>query len=210
MLKIIHDDAQNVNISADLIFIDPPFDMPADQLNKILNRIDSSHLVLITTMRQLIGLMKISDWILSFDFVLDTVIPKKSKNIHQPNYTHATGAYLTRNNAKSAFNRKRRERSDTFDNKGYWPTVIRAPRERLDDYGMAKNQQAITDILGCFSVRSVCDMFAGTGTTGMAAYELGLECILIEIDKQRFDMIKKTFSFFGCLRDDGQNAYKIR
>lgn len=106
-------------------------------------------------MKQAVELLKCSAWELNFDFVLDAVIPKKSKSIHQPNYTHATGVYLTRNNPKSLFSRKLRQRSDTFDNNGYWPSIIRAPRERLESHGMAKNQKAIEDILLAHSTLAV-------------------------------------------------------
>lgn len=194
-ITLHHADAIKINTMADLIMTDPPFDMPAAQLAGILDGIQAEHLVLITTMRQLLGLVKCSDWELAFDFVLDAVTPKKSMSLQQPNYTHATGVYMTRPGAKSIFNRKRRQRSDTFDNKGYWPTVLRAPRERLADHGMAKNQTAITDILGCFDVSHVCDPFAGSGTVGLAAYELEIDCTLIEKDQQHYALLEQTFRF---------------
>lgn len=196
-IKLHNDDAVNIKVKSDLILTDPPFDMQADQLNRILNNIDSQHLVLITTMRQFIELMRISDWQLSFDFVLDAVIPKKSMNIHQPHYTHATGVYLTKPGAKSLFSRKRRERSDTFDNKGYWPTILRAPRERLGEHGMAKNVQALTDILGSFTITSVYDPFAGSGSVGLAAYELDIDCTLCERDEQYFQQLQRQFRFLA-------------
>ena len=195
-IKLNHGNALSFKTSADLILTDPPFDMQARELNAILNNIKCDHLVLITTMKQLVGLLKVSDWVLSFDFVIDAVVPKKSKNIHQPNYTHSTGVYLTRNKAKSLFNRKLRQRSDTFDNNGYWPTVIRAPRERLGEHGMAKNEQAITDVLGSFDVTYVYDPFAGSGTTAMAAMSLDMNCELTELNELHFLSLTKTFKFF--------------
>jgi 16S rRNA G966 N2-methylase RsmD len=195
-IKLNRGNALDFNVKTDLIFTDPPFDMPAPMLCKILDKVACDHLVLITTMKQLIELMRISKWQFNFDFVLDAVTPKKSKSINQPNYAHSTGVYLTRNGAKSLFNRKLRQRSDTFDNNGYWPTVIRAPRERLSDHGMAKNEKAITDILGSFSVKSVYDPFAGSGTVGFAAVELGLNCELTELDRDFFERLESSFAFF--------------
>lgn len=195
-IKLNNCDSELVIASADIIFTDPPFDMSADKLSKVLGNVDSNHLVLITTMRQLVDLLKLGEWELSFDFVLDAVTPKKSKTIHQPNYTHSTGAYLTRNNVKSIFNRKLRQRSDTFDNNGYWPTVIRAPRERLQEHGMAKNEQAVTDILGSFNAKSVYDPFAGSGTVGLAAIELGMSCELTELCEESYGRLNRTFMFF--------------
>jgi 16S rRNA G966 N2-methylase RsmD len=194
-ITLLNDDSVNVMVNCDLIMTDPPFDMPAMQLNGILNQANCNHLVLITTMKQLIDLIKISDWQLAFDFVLDAVVLKKSKNLQQPHYTHATGVYLTRNGAKSIFNRKLRQRSDTFDNNGYWPSIIRAPRERLGEHGLAKNQQAIIDLLGSFDVEHVYDPFAGSGTVGWAAFELDVSATLVEKDAAYFRQLKKAFHF---------------
>jgi len=186
------------DFSADLIFTDPPFDMPGKDLANILDGISADHLVLLTSMRQLFGLVESSSWMLSFDFVLDAVVPKKSKSYRQPHYTHVTGVYLTRNGAKSLFDRRKRQRSDTFDGKKYWPTILRAPRERLEDFGQAKNETAVLDILGSFKVKSVIDPFAGTGTVGMAAFELGMPCTLVENDSERFTALCSQFSFLGA------------
>lgn len=197
-IRIIEGSALDVQLTADLILTDPPFDMPGTVLAQALDNVQCDHLVLITTLRQLVQLVSCSDWQIGFDFVLDAVIPKKSKSIHQPNYTHSTGVYLTRNGAKSAFNRKRRQRSDTFDNNGYWPTILRAPRERLAEHGMAKNLQAITDILGSFEAKTVVDLFAGSGTTAHAAFELELDSIMVELDPARCAALAAEFRFLGC------------
>lgn len=197
-VRIINASALDVKLEADLILTDPPFDMDGKTLAKALDNVKCDHLVLITTMKQLLGLIKSSDWELAFDFVIDAVVPKKSKSVRQPNYTHATGVYLTRNGAKSIFSRKLRQRSDTFDNNGYWPTVIRAPRERLAEHGMAKSLSAITDILGSFNARSVCDLFAGSGTTAMAAWELEMDSINVELSKEHCETIKNSFKFLGA------------
>ncbi|MBK7543182.1 MAG: hypothetical protein IPI57_15810 [Candidatus Competibacteraceae bacterium] len=100
--------------------------------------------------------------------------------LYPPNRT-----YFKKPEAKSAFDRYSRQRSDTFSAEpGYWPTIFHAPRQNVKAHGLAKNQAVITDILGSFTVRSVIDPFAGSGTTGMAAYDLGLDCLMIEKDKR--------------------------
>jgi len=194
-ITINHGDALDYRVKCDLIFTDPPFDMSGEVLKNVFQQIECDHLFLIATMKQFVELIKCSQWTLNFDVVLDAVIPKKSKSIHQPNYTHSNGFYLTRNNAKSIFNRKIRQRSDTFDNNGYWPSIIRAPRERLQDHGMAKNEQAITDILGSFEANHVYDCFAGSGTTGFACIELSKSCTLTELDFQLVNNMKQQFRF---------------
>jgi hypothetical protein len=104
---------------------------------------------------------------------------------------------MTRNGAKSLFNRKRRERSDTYDGSGYWPTILRAPRNRMQELGYAKNTQALIDVIGCFDVNLIGDIFAGSGTTALAAFELDLDCVLIERDVKLCDQIKRQFQLFG-------------
>lgn len=201
-IKLNHADARDIKTSCDLIFTDPPFDMHGGEVNKILRGISCNHLFLICTMRQLIELMQEStitdnkEWSYSFSTVLDLSTPRnKPKNIRQIHYTHANGIYLMRKGEKSRFNRRLRERSDAFDNNGYWSSVIRANSTGRQNHGMAKNQQAITDILGSFEISSVYDPFAGSGTTGFAAYELGLDCELTECNDDFFKQLQKTFRF---------------
>lgn len=195
-IKIVKGDSAEYAGVADLIVTDPPFEMPGVTLEAILSRQKCDHLVLITTMRQLLQFAAAGEWRLSFDFVLDAVVPKKSMSVRQPNYTHATGAYFTRNGAKSVFNRKLRQRSDTYDGSGYWPTILRAPRERMREFGHAKNVDALADIIGSFEARSVLDPFAGSGTTGMACAELAIDCVLVERDADRAEALANLFSFF--------------
>ncbi len=179
-----------------MIMTDPPFDMRADELSSILSNYDADHLLLITTMHQLIDFLKITDWKLSFDFVIDGVVPKMSRNLRQPNYVHATGVYLTKCR-KSLFSRKRRQRSDVFQNNGFWPTIFHAPRQNLQEHGQTKNVTAFTDLLGSFDVKSVVDPFAGIGTTGIAASENDIDCVLVEKDRANCDTIFKTLKFLG-------------
>ena len=196
-VTLINGDAADYNCESDLILTDPPYELDGATLAQILARYPAKHLVLITTMRQLMALMQYSDWVLNFDFVLDGVAPKKSKSLSQPNYTHQTGVYLTRGGVKSAFNRKLRQRSDVFEGNGYWPTLFHAPRNAMQDHGHAKNEQAITDLLGSFALETVVDPFAGTGSTGMAALELQKPCVLIEKDAVTFAALRKAFAFVG-------------
>lgn len=196
-LKLINADASTQRITCDLLVTDPPFDMSGEKLARIIDQQECDHLLLITTMRQLLDFTKASNWDFAFDFVLDHVVPKKSKSVHQPNYIHSTCVYMTRNGAKSLFNRKRRERSDTYDGNGYWPTILRAPRDRMQDLGYAKNTQALIDVIGCFDVKTVGDIFAGSGTTAMAAFELGMDCTLVELDSELCESIEQQFRFMG-------------
>ncbi|MEQ9971390.1 DNA methyltransferase [Pectobacterium carotovorum] len=195
---LICGNAAEYSISADIILTDPPFDMPGDELCEIIKTQQSRHLILITTMRQFLELYGLLGWNLAFDFVLDAVAPKKSRSSKQPHYTHHTGVYLYAPGEKSLFDRKRRQRSDVFEGNGYWPTIFHAPRERSAEHGMAKNMDSVTDLLGSFNVRSVLDLFAGSGTTGLAAFELGVDCVMVEKELSSCDEIADKFQFLGA------------
>lgn len=196
--KLICGDAGLYPQACDLILTDPPYELAGDKLAWILNTYQSDHLVLITTMRQLLGFMAASNWEFGFDFVFDGVAPKKSRSMQQPNYTHQTGVYLTRNGAKSRFNRKLRQRSDVFEANGYWPTLFHAPRTAMHESGYAKNLDAMTDLLGSFDLQSVCDPFIGSGTTLLAAFDLDLDCTGIEKDPVQFTKTLQTVRFIGA------------
>ena len=119
-------------------------------------------------------------------------------SIRQPNYRHTTGVYLTRGNAKSAFDRKSRQREDVASSSGYWPTMIRAPSGGGAGGAYEKDEAAIVDILGSFpSVSSVLDPFAGTGTVAMAAFELGISATMIEQDPEQFSAMRNRLKFVG-------------
>ncbi len=195
MINIIHGDAKDHNIKADLMFTDPPYELNGEELHTIIKGYDIDHLVLITSLRQLFEFVKHTELIFSFDFVLDAVVPKKSKALHQPNYTHQNGVYFRKEGVKSAFNRKLRTRSDAYSDNGYWPTLIRSVRSNMKAHGMAKNETTIADIIGSFEVKTVVDPFAGSGSTGLAAFELDKDCTLIDIDLKNIESMQKTFKF---------------
>ena len=194
-ITLINDDASNHSLTADMIVTDPPFELSGQQIHEIISKYNAPSLLLICSLRQLIEFASLTDYKLGFDFVLDLVAPKQSKSQRQPNYIHAHAVYFYK--SKSTFNRQHGERSDTFT-KGYCPTIIRANRERNGEHGMAKNEQAIQDMLSFFEINSVIDMFAGSGTTGLACYELKLDCTLIEKDIEHFEQMQQTFKFLGA------------
>ena len=195
-ITLINDDASNHSLTADMIVTDPPFEMTGQQLHDIISRYNAPNLLLICSLRQLVEFANLTSYKMGFDFVLDLVAPKQSKSQRQPNYIHAHAVYFYK--SKSVFNRKHGERSDVFT-KGYCPTIIRASRERNSEHGMAKNETAIRDMLSFFEVTSVVDMFAGSGTVGLACLELDIDCTLIEKDAQHFKQMKQTFEFLGAI-----------
>lgn len=195
-IKLISGDAASFNFKADIIFTDPPYDMSGKELAAIINNYESNHLLMLCTLSQLLEFTRYSNFKLSFDLVLDNVVPRQSKSVHMPHYVHSTIVYMIKNNDKSRFFRNHGTREDAFNQK-YFPSIIVGSRDskRLD-HGMGKNIQAMKDLLSYFKVSSVVDPFAGTGTTGIACQELNIDCILIEKDEAIFNKLEKLFKFF--------------
>lgn len=202
MIRIINDDAKNHGAKFDMVFTDPPFEMGGGDLKVIFDCYDFDHLVLIASLHQIIDFAKHTDLEFSFDLVVSHVTPKKSKSYAQPNYLHSNVAYFKRKGVKSAFDRRRVVRQDYYSDKttNYYPTIFHAPKNDLQ-YRYQKNQAMIDDLLGAFDVRTVCDMFAGSGTTGLAAYEHGIDCTLIEQDAGAFKILKTNFQMLGLCDD---------
>ena len=202
MIRIINDDAKNHGAKFDMIFTDPPFEMSGKDLLAVLDCYEFDHLVLIASLRQIIDFAKQTELEFCFDLVVSHITPKKSKSYAQPNYLHSNVAYFKRKGVKSAFDRRKVVRQDYYsdDANHYYPSVFHAPKTGMQ-YKYQKNQAMIDDLLGAFDVRTVCDMFAGSGTTGLAAYEHGIDCTLIEQDVDAFKILKRNFMMLGLCDD---------
>lgn len=199
MIKIINDDAKNQGGSYDLIFTDPPFEMGGGELHNVLNHFDFDHLLLICSMHQLLDFAKLSDLSFCFDLVVSHVTPKKSKSYQQPHYLHSNIAYFKREGIKSAFDRRRAQRHDQYADEGthYYPSIFHAPKRDLD-YKYQKNQNMVNDLLGAFDVKSVCDPFAGSGSTGLGCLEGGIDDFtLIEKSTDALKIMQQTFDLLG-------------
>lgn len=199
MIKLIKGNAFDVMTTLprhDLMFTDPPFDMSTGYLSRLMWLAPVDHALMIGTLRQTLAVCNAPGWHMAFEMVLDTVTPAYSRSYRQPHYTHNNVVYLRRGRVPSLFDRRRGSRSDAFGGK-YWPTIVRAPKDRLADYGYAKNEQAITDILSAFDANWVLDPFAGTGTTGLAAFENDRKATLIEQNDEAFEIAVSTLQFLG-------------
>lgn len=193
MIKIIYGDAWNINLDkVDMIFTDPPFEMTGKQIAAILDNFSYDHLVLICSMHQAIEFAKHTDLEFGFDLVISHISPKKSKSYSVPNMVHSNILYFRKKNVKSAFDRRKITRNDVYSDEQnyYYPSIFHAPKTNLA-YKYQKNQQMINDVLGSFNVDSVLDIFAGSGTTALAAYENGIKnAVMIEKNKEAFDIMK--------------------
>lgn len=181
-----------------MIFTDPPFEMSGSTIRSILSNFNFDHLVLIASMHQLIEFSKNTDFEFCFDLVVSHISPKKSKSFSQPNYLHSNIVYFRKQGVKSAFDRSRVIRQDHYsDEKNhYYPSIFHAPKSDMA-YKYQKNQAMIDDLIGAFDVQTVCDPFAGSGTTGLACLEHQKDCTLIEINDEAFAIMKSSFCLLG-------------
>jgi DNA modification methylase len=74
-----------------------------------------------------------------------------------------------------------------------WPALTgHLSRERVghDDQ---KPLGLIEKLIQTVKSESILDPFAGSGTTGIAAYRLGRKCVMIERDRKKCEMIRRRF-----------------
>ncbi|WP_424411271.1 DNA methyltransferase [Pasteurella sp. PK-2025] len=193
MMKLIHGDSSKVEIPAvDMVFTDPPFEMSGKDLLKVLNNFDYKHLVLICSMHQALDLYKLSELDFSFQLVISHMTPTKNRSYQQPHIVHSNVMYFRKSGVKSAFDRRRVQRYDTYSDEktAYFPSIFHAPKTDLV-YKYQKNQNMINDLVGSFDVESVLDPFAGSGTTLLACLEHKIKhAFMIEKDKEAFEIMK--------------------
>lgn len=205
MITLINDDAANHSGSFDMIFTDPPFEMSGADLLDVLNCFDYKHLLLICSAHQMLDLYKLSDLDFAWQMVLDFKTPTKNRSYQQPHIHHANIAYFRQKGFRSAFDRRRVVRQDHYsdDSNHYYPSVFHAPKVDMR-YKYQKNQSMVNDLIGAFDVQTVCDPFAGSGTTGFGCMEYKIDCTLIEQDVEAFKIMRDTFSIFQDIKILGE------
>ncbi len=204
MIQLIHGAAEQQRIdSVDMLFTDPPFELSGAKLAELFKHINYRHLVLICSMHQALDFYAHSDGLkFCFDLVVSHITPKKSRNYAQPNMLHSNILYFRKDGEPSAFDRRRVERHDHYNESGasYYPSIFHAPKIDLQ-YKYQKNQEMINDVLGAFDVSSVCDPFAGSGSTGLAMIEHNItDGVLIERDRAAFELMCKRIKLFSHIQ----------
>lgn len=201
MIKLINGDAKEHGAKFDMVFTDPPFEMSGQDLLNTLKCYEYDHLLLICSAHQMLDLYKYSDLDFAWQMMIDFKTPTKNRSFAQPHIHHANIAYFRKKGVKSAFDRRKVVRQDHYSDIGnnYYPSVFHAPKIRMK-YKYQKSQSMIDDLLGAFNVKTVCDMFAGSGTTGVAALTHNMDCTLIEQDADAFEIMQKTFRLLGAIK----------
>ena len=192
--RIICGDSLDINIInkvldgqiPDLIFTDPMYqDDPREIINSLLSA-QSEHFLIMATFKQCIDYIVESGLNFRFDLVLNQHTPSSTLNKKVPYYLHKNIVYLTRHD-ESIFNCDNAR--GYFSDKGYFPSVIEAPKNTQEAHGLTKNSEAIMKILSGFSCKTVFDPFIGSGTTLLAAHALGRICYGVEINPKYCQVI---------------------
>lgn len=194
---ITNGDATTCSSNYNFIVTDPPFDMQAIDVFNSVNM--AKHIVLISTMGQILDLSKLfSEHIFCFDFVLDTRSPKRSLNKRMPHYTHCNCCYFRKKGTNSIFNRDRKQRGDVYK-KGYWPTILDAPRNTARGCNYGKSEKAMIDIVSSFDSDEIYDPFFGTGSIPIAAAHcVNIKRIIAnDIVKEKVDALMRKLKFLS-------------
>ena len=179
-------------VTPQLVFTDPPYELATDDVLAALLLTGAQHFVVICTFLQAAEMYSRRALRFCFDFVLDCVLPKHMGNMHAPFYTHQNGVYFCVNGAETIFDCANAigVRSDA----SYWATIIHSPRKTAGAlHKHQKNAQAITEALCGFGATEVVDMFAGSGTTLIAAEQLKKVCYAMELSPAHCDVIVKRW-----------------
>lgn len=128
------------------------------------------------------------EWLLKTKFIIkqEVVWFNRSQNFDKCRFYPMTERvyWLTKSPKTKMFNAINHH--DVFDSKDWKPEGTKSEFKRAFPVKMPK------DIISCFpDAKIVLDPFMGSGTTGVACAELGVDFIGIELDKRYFDMSKK-------------------
>ncbi len=202
MIYISNQDSREVKLNVDMVLTDPPFEMSGDEFLSVIDGINYNHLVLICSLHQALDIYRQSNLMFSFDLVIDQKTPTKTVTYKVPNKVHSNILYFRKRGVESAFDRRLVSRHDQYseESTGYYPSIFTAPKVDMK-YKYQKNQAMMNDLVGAFDVDSICDPFAGSGTTGIACLEHKKEAYLIEKNREAFNILKQNLSLFSNIKE---------
>ena len=169
--------------TADFIFTDPPYEI---DLKEWCKAVVPKDLLLMCTFKQAIDVINNSPLDFRFDLVWNQHTPSSMLNKKVPYYLHKTIIYLNQNDL-SVFNCDNAK--GYFSEKGYYPSIIDAPKNTQEKHGLTKNSKAMTQMLSGFSFDKCLDPFIGSGTTLIACENLNRICIGYEINPKYVQVI---------------------
>lgn len=163
----------------DFVFSDPMYDHDVRDIVAIFESIKTNHFLIMCTFKQAVNICNSFSGKFRFDLVFDQKIPSSMLNKSVPYYLHKNVIYITKTDETifSCDNAK-----GFFSDKGYYPSIIDAPKQTSDGHGLGKNVSALRNMLSGFDFKIVFDQFIGGGATMVAAHLLKRKCYGIEIN----------------------------
>lgn len=174
---------------ADIIVTSAPPKIKGKKLASIIDSYKQDHLILLCSMQQFLEFVKYSSFEPVFDFPFDisTASKKISTSKNQLNYIHINAVYMTRNNAESILSRKCSKQNGAQPQVHY-PTIPTVQRIQTE---------AIKEILKFFDVKTVLDIFTGSGVTALACAELEIKSILVTKISEYSNTIEKLLKYLN-------------
>ena len=170
------------------VFSDPPYELDADSVNLAVSCCND--IIMLCTFKQALNLCEM--FYFHFDFVFIANMPKSFMNKKQPYYLHQTGIYLTVDgNTSFHCDNAKNVRSE----KGYWSTVIDAPRD-ISKHGHGKSVEGIIHVLSGWNKKIIYDPFLGSGSTLIACEKMKKTCIGMELSPHYCDVIVERYKTF--------------
>ena len=181
--RVLCGDSTSESFDGDVYITDPPYELsPADVLSAASC---ASHLVLMTSIKQAFGIWTLTQLDFCFDLVWNQHVPSSMLNKKVPYYTHKNILYF--NQGESIFDCDNAR--GQFSEKGYYPSIIDAPKNTQESHGLTKNSNAFRQMLSGFDFKSCIDPFLGSGTTLIACEQLNRTCYGIEIEPKYCQVI---------------------
>jgi len=175
------------NQIGDFVVTDPPYELDANQVIAAIG--ECNHLLLMTSIKQGFEVYKNVNLSFCFDLVWNQHVPSSMLNKKVPYYVHKNIFYF--NNKDTIFDCDNAKGS--FSEKGYYPSIIDAPKNTQEKHGLTKNLKAFTQMLSGFKFSTVYDPFLGSGTTLIAADQLNRTCYGMELEPKYCQVILERY-----------------
>jgi len=172
--------------NVDLVFTDPMYQDSPLPIISIFELMNTNHFLIMATFKQCVSFISNSAMNFRFDLVLNQKVPSSSMNKKVPYYLHKNIIYLTKHD-DTIFNCDNAK--GYFSDAGYYPSIIESAKNTSEVHGLTKNAEGIKLILSGFKFKSVADLFMGSGSTMVAAHQLGRKCYGMELDPKYCQVI---------------------
>ena len=176
--------------SIDLVFTDPMYNDSTAPIISIFEILKTKHFLLMATFKQCISFIIDTNYNFRFDLVYNQKVPSSTMNKKVPYYLHKNIIYITKDDT-TIFNCDNAK--GFFSDAGYYPSVIESSKNTHDEHGLTKNADGIKKILSGFKFKTVLDLFAGSGSTMIAAHLLNRKSFAMEIEPKYCQIIINRF-----------------